>query len=195
MIFLSLVSFALRTYEACLQFVVTICSTAMSIFNDRIIVIIDYSTGTKVYFFPMIHLAVSNFGFKLVSLHSSYEFDLAYVKFVKNATLHSKISKKETLDSVLKTISGISNHELEKTQREFMKKYIFVELGGKNISKSFYQIGWSITDKMCVADIQTVFAITEGSGISLDFTDDNLDVEKRHSEQKVLDQLDLIKRS
>lgn len=192
---LPILAFAMQLYETAYQAVVNLITTAISIFNDRIIMIIEYSNGKRVFFFPIIHIQLSSSGLKFVNLNNSYEFDLAYVKFVKQGKFKSKISKNESFDSMSKSISGISIYDLEKTEREFMKRFVFVELNGLNISKYFYRFGWSINDKFYVDDIQKIFSVPEGPEVSLDFTDDNLVVEQRNSGQKVLDQFDFIKRS
>lgn len=192
---LPLVSFALQLYEVTVRAIINIFSAAISIFNDRIIMIIDHSNDKQVYLFPFLNLQVSRLnGLKFTPLDRCKNIELASIKFVKCGKINHKIAKNQSIDSIRKIVKDVSIVEIEKNEREFMKRYIFVELGGINISKYFYQIGWSLNEKIYVKDLQKVLSIN-GDNISLDFTDDNLVVEQRHSDQRVLDQVDLIKRS
>jgi phosphopantetheine adenylyltransferase len=175
---------------------INIISAALSIFNDRIVIIIDHSKEKRLYIIPILHakLQVSSNSFKFTPLDKLQNIELATVKFVKRGKINKKIAKNESIDSITRIIRQVSNLEIEKNEREFMKRFVFVELGGVNISKFFYQIGWSLSEKIYVKDLQKVLSIY-GENVKLEFTDDNLVVEQRHSDQIVLDQVDLIKRS
>lgn len=194
---LPVLSYVLQLYEVTVQAMIKIFSTALSIFNDHIIMVVDHSNDIRMYIIPILSCKVTTtrrLGLRFSPLDRSKNIELASIKFVKNGKIYHKIAKNETVNSMSKSISEVSTLEIDKTEREYMKRYIFVELGGINISRYFYRIAWSLNEKIVVKDLQKMMSI-DGEDISLDFTDDNLVVEQIHSEQKVLDQVDLIKRS
>lgn len=193
---LPVLSFVLQLYEVAVQAIFNIVSTALYIFNDHIIMIVDHSKDIRMYVIPILNFQVTThgLGLRFYPIDKNKNIELASIKFVKKGKIYHKIAKNETVNSMSKVITEVSALEIEKNEREFMKRYVFVELGGINISKYFYQIAWSLDEKIIVKDLQKMLSIN-GEDISLDFTDDNLVVEQRHSDQKVLDQVDLIKRS
>lgn len=191
-----IITFALHLYEAAIQAILNIFSGALTILNDRIILITDHSMDKRVFIFPMLNLHASTNGLQFSSLDDAIKLELATVKFVKNGKIQSKISKCERLCDIKQKIKQVTHLELKKTEREYMKKFLFVELAGNNISRYFYQIAWSLNDEMYVKDLQKILSIP-GEDVSLDFTDDDLAVEQRFPDQKVLDHVhvDLTKRS
>lgn len=193
---LPLVTFALHLYEAVIQAILNIFSGALTIFNDRMILLIDHSSDKRVYIFPLLHLHVSTDGLHFSSLDDTNCVELATVKFIKNGKVQSKISKNESPREMKEEIKRVSHVDLDKIEREYMKRFVFVELGGSNISRYFYQVGWSLNDAVQVKDLQKILRV-HGNDVTLDFTDDDLAVEQRHPEQTVLSQVhaDLTKRS
>jgi len=191
--FVPLVSAISQLYETLVGMWYDIFSVLLSVLNDEILFIKDHSSEKPMYMIPMLSLRIGSWRIHKFRFNETDEYMLAEVHFVKNGAIHSMLSKGALISTIKQEVRRVSYVELDKARRELMKKYIFVELGGRNISKYFYDIGWSLTKKIQVDDIQKIFS--ESADTVMEFTDDNLFVVKKSGQDVVYDHFDFMKRS
>lgn len=183
MTFIAFASSLSWVYDVLLRTFLATIHTFLSLFNDRILIVKEVHGEFPEYAIPL---------FDIGQVDRKYE--LCSIKFVKNGKLQHMFVKNQTYNNTRRIVREVSDEHMSHCRKKLSDAYAYVELGGKNVTKQYFNTGWSLTKNFNVYDISRLLG--NRGDIKLEFTDNDLNIiTKTGYDTIVEDQLDFTKRS
>ena len=194
MFLLTVTSLILRGVEFAMTIVEALFASFLTNFENRILLIRDFSSKKNAYLIPMLRLKYADGKVTFYRCADEQSFSLADVTFVKGGRIHKKIAKEETFQNVKHHLRKVQFADIEFAERQIMKTIVFFEIGKKNVSRYMYSVSWSLTDDVKVEDIKRILSIESDDKLEVTYEKDFV-VEERGDADVALNHVDFMKRS
>ena len=171
-------------YDVILRTFLATFHAFLSLFNDRILIVKEVRGEFPVYAIPLLDICQAD----------SRVYELCLVKFVKNGKLQHMFVKNQTHSTTRRIVREVSDEHMSHCRKKLTDTYAYVELGGTNVTKQYFNTGWSLSKNFNVYDISRLLG--NRGDIKIEFTDNDLNIiTKTGYDTVVEDQLDFTKRS